>query len=62
PYLPSIHLFNFYKKKFHYKKGDLPISESVSACALALPFYIGLKKSDILQITGKLIKLIKKYE
>lgn len=61
PYLPTIPLVDFYKKRFHYKKGDFPVSESVSACALALPFYIGLKRSDIQQITEKLINLIKKY-
>lgn len=57
-YLPSIHLFDFYRKKFSYKKGDFPVSESVSRRALALPFYIGLKKSDIKYICRKLIKVL----
>lgn len=56
-YLPSIHLFSFYKKMFNYKKGDFPISESVSKNSLALPFYIGLKKKDIEIICQELIKL-----
>ncbi|MBU1159974.1 DegT/DnrJ/EryC1/StrS family aminotransferase [Patescibacteria group bacterium] len=56
-YLPSIHLFSFYKKMFKYKKGDFPISESVSKNSLALPFYIGLKKKDIEIICQELIKL-----
>ncbi|KKU77983.1 MAG: Glutamine-scyllo-inositol transaminase [Parcubacteria group bacterium GW2011_GWA2_47_64] len=47
PYLPSIHLFGFYKKRFGFKKGDFPISEEVSERVLALPFYIGLTKNDI---------------
>ncbi len=59
PYLPSIHLFSFYKKQFGYKKGDFPISEKVSMSALALPFYIGLKKEDVYSIVGKLIEVIK---
>ncbi len=62
PYLPSIHLFSFYKKMFGYKKGDFPISEKVSRSALALPFYIGLKKEDIKHIILMLIDTIKSYE
>lgn len=61
PYLPSIHLFDFYKKQFNYKKGDFPISESVSDRSLALPFYIGLKDTDIKYISNKLIDTVKKY-
>ena len=59
PYLPSIHLFTFYKKLFGYKEGDFPISENVSNKAVALPFYIGLKESDIKYICDKLIKIFK---
>jgi len=58
PYLPSIHLFSFYKKGFGYKKGDFPISEDISNNSLALPFYIGLKESDIKYIVNKLISTI----
>jgi len=59
PYLPSIHLFDFYRKKFGFKKGDFPVSEKVSRRSLSLPFYIGLVESDIKYICQKLIKLIK---
>ncbi|OGN01600.1 MAG: hypothetical protein A3I26_00330 [Candidatus Yanofskybacteria bacterium RIFCSPLOWO2_02_FULL_43_10] len=62
PYLPSIHLFSFYKNRFGYKKGDFPISEKISHSALALPFYIGLKKGDIKYIVKTLIDTIKSYE
>jgi perosamine synthetase len=58
PYLPSIHLFSFYKKRFGYKKGDFPISEDISNNSLALPFYIGLKENDIKYITNKLISIL----
>ena len=57
-YLPSIHLFSFYKKQFGYKKGDFPISEDISNNSLALPFYIGLKENDIKYITNKLISIL----
>lgn len=59
PYMPSIHLFDFYKKYFHYKKGSFPISENISSASLALPFYIGLKERDIKHIVGKLIDIIR---
>lgn len=62
PYLPSIHLFDFYKKKFGYIPGDFPISEKISEYSLALPFYIGLKKSDVKYISDKLIQVVKRYD
>ncbi|MDP3900337.1 MAG: DegT/DnrJ/EryC1/StrS family aminotransferase [bacterium] len=61
PYLPSIHLFDFYRKKFNYQKGDFPVSEDVSANSLALPFYVNLKESDISYIVKKLTGVLKKY-
>ncbi len=59
PYLPSIHLFDFYRQQFGYKKGDFPISEQISNRSLALPFYTSLKEKDVKYICQKLIKLIK---
>ncbi len=55
PYFPSIHLFTFYRKLFGYKESDFPVSESVSNKVVALPFYIGLKKSDVEYICERLI-------
>ncbi len=57
-YLPSIHLFSFYKKMFGYKKGDFPVSEAASDSSLALPFYIGLKEKDIKYIVNSLVSLL----
>lgn len=59
-YFPSIHLFKLYKKRFGYKNGDLPVSESVSQRSLALPFYVGLKKNDCRNIIYKLSKIVQK--
>jgi perosamine synthetase len=58
PYLPSIHLFDFYKKRFGFKKGDFPVAEEISAYSLALPFYIGLTKKDCLYIVNRLKEAI----
>lgn len=62
PYLPSIHLFDFYRKKFKYKVGDFPISEKASDSSIALPIYIGLNEDDIKYIADNVISAIKKYD
>lgn len=62
PYLPSIHLFSFYKEQFGYKEGDYPISERVSRGSLALPFYIGLTRADVKHIVKTLDTVLKKHE
>lgn len=61
PYLPSIHLFDFYRQKFGFREGDFPVSESISSSAIALPFYIGLEKPDIEYICQKLAQVLKGY-
>lgn len=58
PYLPSIHLFDFYKRRFGYKKGDFPISEQVSDTSIALPFYVGLTREDVQCIKNRFINII----
>lgn len=60
PYLPSIHLLSFYKRKYGYKKGDFPVSEGVSNHSLAVPFYPGLKENDIKHIVSKLVETTRK--
>ena len=59
PYVPSIHLFNFYRANLKFKAGDFPISEAVSNSSIALPFYIGLTKRDIKYICKKLVGVIR---
>lgn len=61
PYLPSIHLFDFYRKQFGYRVGDFPISENVSRQSLALPFYIGLTEKDVKHIVDKVVLTIENY-
>lgn len=60
-YLPSIHLFDFYKKLFGYKKGDFPISEETSDYSLALPLFLGLTERDCRYIVSKLICEVNKF-
>lgn len=46
PYLPSIHLQPYYRKRFGYREGMLPVSEDASARTLALPFHSRLPAED----------------
>jgi perosamine synthetase len=58
PYLPSIHMFEFYRKRFGYKKGDFPISEAVSERSMALPIYHGLSEKDVQFIVKTLVSIL----
>ena len=57
-YFPPIHLQPFYVEKFGYKKGDFPITESVSEKTIALPFYNKLSDDDIEAVVRELKKIL----
>lgn len=46
-YFPPIHLQPFYASTFGYKRGDFPVTESISDRTIALPFHGNLSKEDI---------------
>ncbi len=45
-YFFPIHLKSFYREKFGYKKGDLPITEELSDKIVSLPFSLRFKEND----------------
>jgi len=47
PYFTSIHLQPFYRERFGYQEGDLPVTERVAASSLALPFHSNLDEESI---------------
>lgn len=53
-YFPPIHLTHFYRTKFVYKGGELPITEEVSNRVLSLPMYPTLTEKEIDYITEKI--------
>lgn len=57
-YFPPIHLQPFYRSTFGYKKGDFPITESVSNRTIALPFYNNLSEEDVAYVVETLKKII----
>ena len=46
-YFEPIHLKTYYKKRFKYKVGDLPKTESTAKKVLTLPLYPSLEKYEI---------------
>ena len=57
-YIP-IHLQPYYKKKFHYKFGDYPISENFYRKECSLPIFANLKDSHQNLVIKKLLEYIK---
>jgi dTDP-4-amino-4,6-dideoxygalactose transaminase len=45
-YFTPIHLQPFYKERFGYREGMLPITENLSKRTLAIPFYNNLTEED----------------
>lgn len=61
PYLPSIHLFKFYRDTFGYSEGAFPICENISRRSLALPIYVGLTREDIHEIVERIMAQLKTH-
>ncbi|MBI4093526.1 DegT/DnrJ/EryC1/StrS family aminotransferase [Candidatus Kaiserbacteria bacterium] len=61
PYLPSIHLFEFYRSRGH-RAGECPISEDVSRRTFALPFYVGLRRKDVARIAAIVQDVLTSHE
>jgi perosamine synthetase len=60
PYLPSIHLQPFYRERFGYREGMLPVSEDASARTLALPFHARLPAEDQERVVEALARALPK--
>ncbi len=52
-YFNPIHLMEFYKEKYGFKPGDLPVCEQVAKLTIALPFYTGMSEDDIQYVCDK---------
>jgi perosamine synthetase len=58
PYLPSIHLQPYYRERFGYGEGMLPVAEDVSARTLALPFHSRLPAEDQARVVDALARAL----
>ncbi|MEM4283803.1 MAG: DegT/DnrJ/EryC1/StrS family aminotransferase [Candidatus Caldarchaeum sp.] len=57
-YFSPIHLQPFYRALFGYKPGDFPVTESVAARTIALPFYNNLTEAQIDYVVETLRSLL----
>jgi dTDP-4-amino-4,6-dideoxygalactose transaminase len=57
PYFAPIHLQRFYMERFGYRPGDFPVTESLGATSLALPFSARLSEEQIDQVCSALLTL-----
>ena len=61
-YFPCIHLQPFYKKRFGYDKGMLPIAESVSQRTIALPFFNRMDETHVELATHTLYVMLQREQ
>jgi len=53
-YFHPVHLTQFYKQRFGYQAGELPVTEKISAEVLTLPMYPSLSDTEITYIAEQL--------
>ena len=58
PYLPSIHLQPYYRERFGYREGMLPVAEDASSRTLALPFHSRLAAEDQERVVDALVRAL----
>lgn len=49
-----VHLFEIYRDRFGYKRGDLPLTEWVAEHELTLPLYPGMSEEDVSYVSKSL--------
>ena len=54
PYLPSIHLQPFYRERFGYEPGHLPVTEAIASSTVALPFSPEMTEEQVDAVCGVL--------
>jgi perosamine synthetase len=57
-YFAPIHLQRFYKERFGYKETDFPVTESVAARTVALPFYSNLQEAQVEHVVDAMRQLL----
>jgi len=57
-YFDPVHLTKFYREKFGYKEGDLPITEEISKKVLTLPMYPTLEKEEVKYVVDNISRFM----
>ena len=58
PYLPCIHLQPYYREVHGHGPGELPITESISASTIALPFFCEMTEEQVDRVCSALERAI----
>jgi perosamine synthetase len=58
PYLPAIHLFEFYRERFGHREGEFPVCEEIARRSLALPFFPELSEGQIDRVVSALTQVV----
>jgi perosamine synthetase len=58
PYLPCIHLQPFYRERFGYEPGFLPVTEAISSSTIALPFFPEMTEEQVETVCGALERVV----
>ncbi|HYM46538.1 MAG TPA: DegT/DnrJ/EryC1/StrS family aminotransferase [Solirubrobacteraceae bacterium] len=58
PYLPAIHLMSFYRERFGYRPGMLPVCERVAERSLALPFFPEMTEGQVERVARGLVTAV----
>ncbi len=61
-YFPCIHLQPFYRERFGYERGALPVAESVSQRCIALPFFNSLDETQVELIVHTLSVMLQREQ
>lgn len=59
---PPIHLFSYYRKKFGFKEGMLPLTEFIGGREVTLPLHPLLKRKDVKYIANRIIEFCEKVK
>ncbi|GAB4429696.1 MAG: DegT/DnrJ/EryC1/StrS family aminotransferase [Chloroflexi bacterium OHK40] len=58
PYFTPIHLQPFYRDRFGYRRADLPVTEQLGDCSLALPFSSVMQESQVDEVCAQLRRAV----
>jgi perosamine synthetase len=58
PYLPCIHLSDYYRERFGHRPGEFPVAEEFSERSLALPVHPGVTEAVVERVVGALADVL----
>jgi perosamine synthetase len=58
PYLPAIHLMQFYRERFGHREGEFPVCEDISRRSIALPFFPEMRDEQVQRVSDALVGII----